>query len=81
MQQNQIKDIHYQVLFILIQDNVFSLFSHIEDREISQIMNISNYKLKPILEDLKEKGYIKKTKKSPSEHSITDKVIKCLDLY
>ena len=78
---DEIKEMHYQVLFILIQDNVFSLFSDIEDREISQVLKVSNYKLKPILEDLKETGYIKKIKKSPSKHSITDKVIECLDIY
>lgn len=63
------------ILFTLIQDNLFSMFTNMDDSDITVEKDISRYKLNPILKDLEEKGYIEKIKLKPSTHVITKKVI------
>lgn len=64
-----------KVLFVLIQDYLFSMFGSMDDEEVSIAVNLSRYKLNIILHQLVELGLIEKIKKSPSKHKISAKII------
>ncbi|MCS8591674.1 Fic family protein [Enterococcus faecium] len=64
-----------KILFVLIQDYLFSMFGSMDDEEVSVAVELSRYKLKTKLEQLVKLGLVEKIKYSPSKHKISAKVI------
>ena len=64
-----------KILFVLIQDYLFSMFGSMDDEEVSIAVELSRYKLKTKLEQLVKLGLVEKIKYSPSKHKISAKVI------
>lgn len=70
-----LNDKQKKVLFVLIQDYLFSMFGSMDDEEVSIAVKLSRYKLNIILDQLVKLELIEKIKKSPSKHKISSKII------
>lgn len=61
-----------KILYIYIQDFIFSGRPSMKDNDLENILKISRYKLNRYLDVLKEKNYIIQYQKLPSVHMLTD---------
>ena len=65
-----------RVFYILLTINVFvSDTVHLGVRDLMSITNLSRYKLKPILEQLMQLGYIEEVNKNPLQYKVVDECL------
>lgn len=67
------------ILFILAQQNIFGTqYNQLSDEELSQILDLSRYKIGQAMDELTKQNLVKQIGKLPIIHIINDKIIKNL---
>ena len=69
-----LQDKEKKLLYLYMQHSLFFDEFYLEDREISSIFKITRRRLNVLLNSLIEKGFIVKTKASPSIHTLSDQL-------
>lgn len=70
-----------KIIFIYIQNYLFGDFSEIEDREMSELQNVTMPTLKKRMAPLIDKKMIVQTKKRPSVHNLSEYFLEDMNNY